>query len=195
MDTKCIVRRRPRKCDPVEDTCYGRGVHHIPVHTVFRRGACQWQTAPPPLLLGVFSVYYRNKCIQKWWQRKRGKMHDSRCLARGAWHRMPGTRCRAADAWHRCLARDRCMAADAWHEMPGTGCQARPGTRCHAPGACCTTRFMISVVSVSPSYMAIRLSAVSSCMSPCLGACPTGKAAGEAPPGPSKVAGAQAPLP
>jgi hypothetical protein len=34
------------------------------VHTVFWRGACHWQTAPPPLLLGVFSVYYRNKCIQ-----------------------------------------------------------------------------------------------------------------------------------
>ena len=32
--------------------------------------------------------------------------------------------------------------------------------------------------------MAIRLTAVNSCLSPCLGACPTGKAAGEVPPGP-----------
>jgi hypothetical protein len=51
------------------------------------------------------------------------------------------------------------------------GCRARPVLR----------------VATHRIGMAIRLTAVNSCLSPCLGACPTGKAAGEVPPGPKRL--------
>ena len=54
------------------------------------------------------------------------------------------------------------------------GCRARPVLR----------------VATHRIGMAIRLTAVNSCLSPCLGACPTGKTSGEVPSGP-KSSGAQ----
>ena len=43
------------------------------------------------------------------------------------------------------------------------------------------------IIKTNRICMAIRLTAVNSCLPPCLGACPTGKAAGEVPPGPKRL--------
>ena len=44
------------------------------------------------------------------------------------------------------------------------------------------------IIKTNRICMAIRLTAVNSCLPPCLGACPTGKATGEVPSGPKHVA-------